>query len=84
MEQEKTKTMRFAERYWKNHGYSFKLVKQYISKANYLVGKSGVTMKYSIPGVWADGPGFMNSFEYSFDLFERGVRMGAWESEGVI
>jgi hypothetical protein len=84
MEKEKTRTMRYAERYWTRNGYQFKLVKQYISKAVYLVGKDGVVMKYSHPAVVDDNRGIMGCFEYTFGLFKDGVARGAWESEGVL
>lgn len=78
---EKTKSMKFAERYWRNHGYEFELTKQYITKAHYIVGKCGVKMKFNMYTVIADNPAFMRSFEEMFEMFKKGVEEGVWESE---
>lgn len=77
----KTKTMMFAERYWKNHGYEFKLVKQYIGTAHYLVSKDEVTMKFNMFTTVADNPVFMRDFEKTFEMFKKGVEQGFWENE---
>ena len=82
--QDKTRTQRYAEKYWMRHGYQFKLVKQYISKSVYLVGKDGVTMKYQHPAVVDDNRGIMECFENTFNMFRKGVRAGFWQNEGVI
>lgn len=77
----KTKTMMFAERYWKNHGYEFELKRQYITTAHYLVGKDGMKMKFNMFTTVADNPAFMRSFEETFGLFKKGVENGLWKSE---
>lgn len=78
---EKTKSMKFAERYWKNHGYEFELKRQYITTAHYLVGKDGVKMKFNMFTTVSDNKGFMESFEESFGLFKAGIEQGFWKSE---
>ena len=84
MMQDKTRTQRYAEKYWERHGYKFKLIKQFTSRADYLVGKDGVVMKYKHPAVVDDNRGIMEYFEYTFDLFRKGVEQGFWKSEGVL
>ena len=77
-EVEKTRCIKFAERYWKNHGYEFETVKVYRSRVDYVIRKDGYAMKYKHPAVVDDNPGIMRLFEYSWDLFKRGVDAGAW------
>lgn len=49
LEWESSKDEKFAENWWTEHGFSWKLTKRFISKSVYAVTKDGVTVNYEIP-----------------------------------
>lgn len=49
LEWESSKDEKFAENWWTEHGFSWKLMKRFVSKSVYAVTKDGVKLTYEIP-----------------------------------
>ena len=60
---EATKTELYAEKYWKEHGYTAVLDSRMLTKSVYRISKDGVEDKYEIPMAVKDVKGFMELFE---------------------
>ena len=46
---EKNRNEKFAERWFDQHGFEWKLIKQYLSKTVYEISKDGLTYKWEMP-----------------------------------
>lgn len=51
LEWESSKDEQYAEKWWTDHGFTWKLIKRFISKSVYEVSKDGTTMNYEIVNV---------------------------------
>ena len=51
LEWESSKDERYAENWWTKHGYSWRLIKRFVSKSVYEVSDGETTVEYSIPNV---------------------------------
>ena len=59
LEWESSKDEKYAERWWTQHGYDWKLMKRFISKSVYAVTKGDLTVNYEIPNGNLDMHRFM-------------------------
>lgn len=60
---EATQTELYAEKWWKEHGFTAVLESRMLTKSVYRVTKDGVTDKYEIPMTVKDKKGFMELFQ---------------------
>lgn len=51
LEWDSSKDEKYAENWWTDHGFAWKLKKRFISKSVYEVSKDGTTLSYEIPNV---------------------------------
>lgn len=49
LEWESSKDEKYAEKWWTNNGFTWKLVKRFINYSEYEVTKDDLTVKYQIP-----------------------------------
>lgn len=49
LEWESSKDEKYAEKWWTDHGFSWKLTKRFVSKSVYAVTKDDITVNYEIP-----------------------------------
>ena len=68
---EATKNERYAEKWFKDNGFEFKLIKQYVSKTVYEVRKDGLVEKFELLNGVTDIKKYMGQFAYSFGLALR-------------
>ena len=59
---------KYAEKWFAQNGFSFELVKQYVSKTIYLISKDGISEKFELPSEATDIKGYMELFRKSFEL----------------
>lgn len=71
-EWEPTEAELYAERYWKEHGYSYRLHKRYQSKSVYQVYKDGVECSYEVQHSIIHPEKDMEFFEKLFEM-KRGL-----------
>ena len=57
---DKNKNEKFAERWFAQHGFEWKCVKQYISKTVYEISKDGLTYKWELPYGVTDAKKYMD------------------------
>ena len=68
MRTNKTKNEKYAEKWFKENGFDFELVKQYVSKTKYKITKDGITIPFEL--IWGvdDIKGYMRMFNESFEM----------------
>ena len=49
LEWESSKDEKYAEQWWTDHGFTWKLTKRFVSKSVYAVTKDDITLNYEIP-----------------------------------
>lgn len=62
---------KYAENWWREHGFDAKLIKRYIHKSVYEVSKLGLFMEHEIPDTVTDFEAYMELFEQSWDIFVK-------------
>lgn len=77
MQKEKSKIESYAEKWFKEHGFEFKILKQYLSKTNYEVTKDGVTDTFELSSSVTDGKLYMDNYGKSFAMKVEIDRMKA-------
>jgi pyocin large subunit-like protein len=75
---ESTKAERYAERHWKENGYTFSIKREYASKTIYTVSKNGVELEYTISSDITDPKGDMKHFEKQFEMYSFLKSKGAF------
>lgn len=68
VEREKSKVEKGAEKWFKENGFDYKIIKQYISKTIYQVSKDGVTDKCEVLAAVTNISSYMESYGRSFEL----------------
>ena len=66
-----TKNEKYAEWWFKDNGFEFELVNQFVSKTVYKVSKDGITDKFELPSGVTDPKGYMNMFDRSFNMLKE-------------
>ena len=70
-EWEATKTELYAEKWWKEHGFTAVLDSRMLTKSIYKITKDGITDKYEIPMAVKDRKGFMELFQDWWDALVK-------------
>lgn len=65
---EKTKNEKYAENWFKENGFDFKLLKQYISKTKYEITKAEITEIFELPNDVTNIKKYMDMFLKSFEM----------------
>ena len=61
----------YAEKWLKEHGFEFRLMKRYISKSIYEVSKNGLDCEYHIFSKVEDPAGYMDGFQKFWETYEK-------------
>jgi hypothetical protein len=72
---EKSKVERQAEKWLKENGFEYEIIKQYISKTIYHVLKEGREESLQLPMTVTNVKSYMNMFNRSFELGREIERM---------
>lgn len=72
---EKTKNELYAEKWFKDHGFQFALVKQYYSKTKYNVSKDDITDNFELLSGITDIEQYMKAYEKDFKMKQEIVRL---------
>jgi len=68
---EPSKMEKYAEKWFSDHGYQFRLLKRFISKSIYEVSKDGIACEYHVASKVADPAGFMRGFEQFWGTYSK-------------
>lgn len=65
---ERNQAEKYAEKYWKENGFDYKVKRKYISKCIYIVSKDGLEFPYAIPCDVTDRKKYMALFQEQFEM----------------
>lgn len=75
MKVNKTRNEKYVEKWFKENGFDFRLIKQYMSKTKYEISKDGITITFELISGVDDIKGYMKMFNESFEMRKEIMRM---------
>lgn len=65
---EKSKNEKYVEQWFTENGYTFSVIKQFISKTKYEVSKDGISDIFELPSEVQDPKKYMIMYDRSFEM----------------